>query len=311
MSAPSDLSQPFLIDARSIRGRLVKLGPALDAILAGHDYPLPVAERMAEAGALAATLAGALKYTGIFTLQIQSEGAISLLVVDVTSEGDLRGYARYDDAKMADTDITQKDWGPVPRYLGKGFLAFTVDQGPDTERYQGIVELAGETLADCAKLYFEQSEQLETAYMLAARPPRDGEGWQATSLMIQRMPLGPTSPILTGEEADENWNRATILLASTRQEELFDENLSAAGLLHRLYHAEQLELHEPRALRFHCRCSAARVEQTLRSFPRTELQDLKDENGHIVVTCEYCKSSYSFAEDDLDRLYAENNHESQ
>ena len=309
MSASPDLSQPFLIDARSIRGRLVKLGPALDTILSSHDYPLPVAERMAEAVALAATLAGALKYTGIFTLQIQAEGAIPLLVVDVTSDGDIRGYARVDQAKWAETETTQREWGPVPRYLGKGFLAFTVDQGPDTERYQGIVELAGETLADCAQLYFEQSEQLETAYKLAARPPRDGHGWQASALMIQRMPLGPTSPILTAEEAEENWNRATILLASTKDEELFDPKLSAAGLLHRLYHAEQLELHDPRPLQAKCRCSAQRVEQTLASFPRSELEELKDENGHIVVTCEYCKSSYSFAEDDLDRLYAENNHE--
>ena len=304
----NDLSQPFLIDARSIRGRLVRLGPALDTILSAHAYPPPVAERMAEAVALAATLAGALKYSGIFTLQIQTEGAIPLLVVDVTSDGDLRGYSRFDEAKLARAERAE-GLGPVPRYLGKGFLAFTVDQGPDTERYQGIVELTGETLADCAKLYFEQSEQLETDYLLMARPPRDGHGWQAASLMIQRMPLGPTSPILTSEEAEENWNRATILLASTKQEELFDPGLAPASLLHRLYHAEHLELHDPRPLQAKCRCSAHRVETTLASFPRSELEELKDENGHIVVTCEYCKSSYSFAEDDLDRLYAENNHE--
>ena len=304
-SEASDLLQPFLIDARSIRGRLVRLGAALDAILAGHDYPEPVAERMAEAAALGATLAGALKYNGIFTLQIQSEGAISLLVVDITSEGDLRGYARFDADKLAEAEGADPSLGPVPRYLGKGFLAFTVDQGPDTERYQGIVELTGASLEECAQLYFQQSEQLETAYLLAARPPRGDEGWQAAALMIQRMPLGPNSPILTAEEAEENWNRATILLASTKQSELFDIRLPAADLLHRLYHAEQLEVHEARPLRMRCRCSAARVETTLKSFPRAEMEEMKDENGHIVVTCEYCKSSYSFAEDDLDRLYAE------
>ena len=306
MSGFPDLSQPFLIDARSIRGRLVRLGPALDSILAGHDYPEPVALRMAEAMALAATLAGALKFTGIFTLQVQSEGAISLLVADVTSEGDLRGYARFDEEKLAaaEADESLADQ-PVVRYLGKGFLAFTVDQGADTERYQGIVELTGGTLADCAQAYFEQSEQLDTAYLLAALAPRDGHGWQVASLMLQRMPLGPTSPILTGEEAEENWNRATILLASTKHAELFDPALSSPALLHRLYHAEQLELLEPRPLQARCRCSTERVENTLKSFPRSEMEELKDENGHIVVTCEYCKSSYSFAESDLDRLYAE------
>jgi len=306
MTEFSDLSHPFLIDARSIRGRLVRLGPALDRILGGHDYPEAVGLRMGEAMALAATLAGALKFTGIFTLQVQSEGAISLLVADVTSDGDLRGYARFDAAKLAEAEADQSQAdAPVPRYLGKGFLAFTVDQGADTERYQGIVELSGATLADCAQAYFEQSEQLETAYLLAARAPRDGHGWKAASLMIQRMPLGPTSPILTAEEAEENWNRATILLASAKDQELFDADLAAPALLHRLYHAEQMELLDPRPLQARCRCSAERVETTLKSFPRSEMEDLKDENGHIVVTCEYCKSSYSFAEGDLDRLYAE------
>lgn len=305
MSLTSDILQPFLIDARSIRGRLVRLGPSLDAMLAGHDYPTPVAARVAEAAALAATLAGALKYTGIFTLQIQADGAIPLLVVDITSEGDFRGYARFDEEKLAAADKADPEMGPVPRYIGKGFLAFTVDQGPDTERYQGIVELTGKSLEECAKLYFEQSEQLETATLLAARPPKGDEGWQAAALMIQRMPLGPTSPILTAEEADENWNRAVILLSSAKESELFDSSLPAAGLLHRLYHAEQLELHEARSLRMRCRCSPERVEATLKSFPRAEMEELKDENGHIVVTCEYCKSSYSFAEGDLDRLYAE------
>ena len=306
MSEFSDLSQPFLIDARSIRGRLIRLGPAIDRIIDGHDYPEAVGLRMAEATALAATLAGALKFTGVFTLQVQSEGAISLLVADVTSDGDLRGYARFDEAKLAEAEADESlADAPVTRYLGKGFLAFTVDQGPDTERYQGIVELTGDTLADCAQAYFEQSEQLETAYLLAARPPRGGHGWKAASLMIQRMPLGPTSPILTAEEAEENWNRATILLASAKEQELFDADLAAPALLHRLYHAEQLELHDPRPLQARCRCSAERVETTLKSFPRSEMEDLKDENGHIVVTCEYCKSSYSFAEGDLDRLYAE------
>jgi molecular chaperone Hsp33 len=304
--ASTDLLQPFLISARSIRGRLVRLGPALDEILAGHDYPPQVAHMMAEAMALAASLAGALKFNGIFTLQIQAEGAISLLVVDVTSDGDLRGYARFDADKLAAAvaDESLAD-APVARYLNKGFLAFTVDQGADTERYQGIVELIGKTLADCAQAYFEQSEQLETGYVLSARAPRSGLGWQAAALMIQRMPLGPTSPILTAEEAEESWNRANILLSSTKDAELFDPDLAATALLHRLYHADQLELLEARPLQARCRCSAERVETTLRSFPREEMVDLKDENGHIVVTCEYCKSSYSFAEDDLDRLYAE------
>lgn len=292
-----DQLQPFLIDASSIRGRLVRLGPAVAQILAGHDYPPAVSCRLAEALALAVALAGALKFDGVFTLQIQSDGAIPLLVVDITSGGDLRGYARFDADKLQIAEQRDAGLGPVPRYLGKGFLAFTVDQGADTERYQGIVELQGETLAECAQLYFSQSEQLETAFKLAASLT------SSALLMIQRMPLGPNSPILTADEAGENWNRAQILLASATETELLDTNLAPGQLLHRLYHAEQLELHEPRPLQARCRCSAERVETTLRSFPRNEIESLTDESGQVVVTCEYCKSTYSFDHDALDRLY--------
>jgi molecular chaperone Hsp33 len=299
----SDVSLPFLIDARSIRGRLVRLGPALDAILAGHSYPWVVSQRLAEALALAAALAGALKFAGIFTLQIQGDGAIPLIVADVTSGGDLRGYARYESDRLAAAELADSSIGPVPRYLGKGYLAFTVDQGPDTERYQGIVELRGDTLEECARLYFEQSEQLDTAFKLTARPAGDGAGWGAAALMIQRMPLGPGSPILTSDERDENWNRAAILLASATEAELLDRELAPSRLLHRLFHAEQLELHAERSLQARCRCSGERVAATLRSFPRGEIESLQDENGHVVVTCEYCKSTYAFLPEDLDRLY--------
>ena len=298
----TDQVLPFLIDARSIRGRLVRLGPALDQILAGHAYPWSVSQRMAEALALAAALAAAIKYDGVFTLQIQGDGAIPLLVVDVQSNGDIRGYARYESDKLADADAADPSTPPVPRYLGKGILAFTVDQGADTERYQGIVELSGDRLEDCAKLYFEQSEQLETAFKLAAKPGK--QGWRASALMIQRMPMGPNSPIITAEDSAENWNRAKILLGSATEAELLDPELAPGTLLHRLYHAEQLETHASRPLQARCRCSEARVETTLRSFPQPEIEDLKDEDGHVVVTCEYCKTAYSFSQADLDRLFA-------
>ncbi len=296
--AGGDLLLPFLIDARSIRGRLVRLGPAIESIIGGHFYPPAVSHRLAEALVLAVALAGALKFDGVFTLQIQSDGAIPLLVTDVTSAGDIRGYARYDTEKLAVALATETDLGPVARFLGKGYLAFTVDQGADTERYQGIVELVGDTLAECAQLYFQQSEQLETAFKLAASEKA------AAVLMIQRMPLGPNSPILTADEATETWNRAQILLASMRDDELLDEHLAPGTLLHRLYHQEQLEIHDPRALRAACRCSAERVENTLRSFPKGEIESLTDEQDKIVVTCEYCKSTYSFDRDALERLYA-------
>lgn len=296
-----DVVLPFLIDAGAIRGRVVRLGAALDAILGGHDYPAAVAAHLAETLALAAALAGALKFDGVFTLQLQADGAIPLIVADVTSSGDMRGYARYDAERLAAAEAA--DRAPVPRFLGKGFLAFTVDQGPDTDRYQGIVELTGDTLEECARLYFQQSEQIETSFKLAVRPPNDGSGWQAGALMIQRMPPGPKSPILTAEELAESWNRAIILTASTRDTELYDPALPPKRLLYRLYHADGLMVHEPRPLRARCRCSRERVAGTLRSFPRPEVESMRDESGDVVVVCEFCKARYVFDDQDLDALY--------
>src|SRR6185437_16788416 len=140
--APDDLVQPFQIEPFALRGRLVRLGPAIDSILTRHAYPAPVAAMLGEAITLAVALAGALKYEGVFTLQTKGDGPIKMMVADVTTAGALRGYAQFDTAKLeAETAVN----GSVPRLLGAGYLALTVDQGEHTERYQGIVELTGST----------------------------------------------------------------------------------------------------------------------------------------------------------------------
>ena len=290
---------PFRLDAGLVRGRLVRLGPALDAILDGHDYPAPVAERLAETITVAVALAGALKYDGVFTLQIQGDGPIPLVVADVTSAGNLRAYARFDAKKVA----SAARGTIVERFFGKGFLAFTVDQGPDTDRYQGIVELEGDTLADSARIYFERSEQLATEMVLAVRPPDHRGGWRSGMAMIQRMPLGPRSPIFTADEADETWNRSIILLKSLRNDELLDPAIAPNRLLHRLFHADGLATDPARSLMARCRCSAARVGGTLRAFPRDEIETLKDESGEVVVTFEFCKTRYHYSATDLEALY--------
>jgi len=296
-----DVMLPFRLDAGLVRGRLVRLGPALDAILDGHDYPAPVAERLAETITVAVALAGALKYDGVFTLQIQGDGPIPLVVADVTSAGNLRAYARFDAKKLA----SAVGGTIVARYFGKGFLAFTVDQGPDTDRYQGIVELEGATLAECARAYFDRSEQLATEMVLAVRAPEGGSGWSAAMVTIQRMPLGPRSPIFTADEADEAWNRSILLLRSLRTDELLDPAIAPARLLHRLYHADGLVTDAARPLAARCRCSAERVRGTLRAFPRGEIEELKDEYGEVVVTCEFCKTSYHYSATDIDALYSD------
>jgi molecular chaperone Hsp33 len=299
-----DLLLPFLLGPGLVRGRVVRLGPALDRILGGHGYPALVAERLAETVTLAAGLAGALKYEGVFTLQIQGKGAISLLVVDVTSDGDLRAYARFDAERLAQAAGGE----PVAGCFGEGFLAFTVDQGPGTDRYQGIVALEGATLADCARAYFRQSEQLDTEIALAVRHPGNGRGWLAGAAIIQRMPLGPGSPILTTEEADEAWGRAVALLRSLRADELLDDRLAAHRLLDRLYHADRLRASAPRALRAGCRCSEERVRSTLAAFPPAELAEITGADGNVVVTCEFCRTDYLISATVLEHLHAPATH---
>jgi len=172
---PDDLVQPFRIDPFALRGRLVRLGPTIDRILSQHDYPEPVAAILGEAIALAVVLAGMLKYDGIFTLQTKSDGPVRLIVADVSTAGAVRGYAQYDRDRLparnfADAATTAS----VPELIGSGYIAFTVDQGEDTERYQGIVDLVGTTLAECAQHYFRQSEQIQAGIKLSVA--RSGKG---------------------------------------------------------------------------------------------------------------------------------------
>ncbi|MBF0561889.1 MAG: Hsp33 family molecular chaperone HslO [Alphaproteobacteria bacterium] len=299
-----DLVLPFQIDAGAFRGRVVRLGPALGDVLARHDYPDAVASMLGETLVLAVTLAGMLKYEGVFSLQIQGDGPIRLLVADVTSGGDVRAHASYDRLRLEQTELARAGAGvsqPVPWLLGAGFLAFTVDQGPNTDRYQGIVELTGGTLSDCAHQYFRQSEQLETAIKLVVQGPGSG-GWRAAALMLQRMPAGAGE--MSPEEADEAWRTAVILLGSCSSTELLFPALAPEQLLYRLFHQESLLIAQPRLLRARCRCSRQRVEDTLRSFPRSEIDGMRQNDGMVVVVCEFCKTRYDFADGDLDTLYS-------
>lgn len=296
----NDLILPFQVGGGAVRGRLVRLGPAVDSILDGHGYPPAVGALLAETLALAGVLAGALKYDGIFTLQAQGNGPVSLVMADVTSAGALRGYARYDADKLA----AAPEGAPVPTLLGGGYLAFTVDQGLKVDRYQGIVELTGSTLADCAKSYFVQSEQLDTEVKLVSRRPADGSGWHVAALMIQRMPGSqPGAPILTTEESHEAWRTAQVLMHSVTADEMLDWGLAPEMLAHRLFHAEGLQVWEGKALEARCRCSAEAVARMLRGIPRAEIEGLKDDSGKVVITCEFCRTDYAYGDDDLERVY--------
>jgi molecular chaperone Hsp33 len=289
----SDFLLPFHVETGAARGRLVRLGPVVARCLRGHDYPPPVADLLSQALALAAALAGSLKYDGLFTLQIQGDGPVNMVVADVGSDGAMRGIARFDAARVAAAEATAG--GMVPRYLGAGHLAFTVDQGPDTDRYQGIVGLEGATLADCAHAYFRASEQIETAIVLAASGPA------AAGLMVQRMPAADLRPA-DDEQAEEDWRRTVILASSVTPRELLDPGLSGEKVLERLFHQERVRVFRGRPLRYACRCSRERVVTTLRSFPRPAVEEMVVD-GRLTVTCEFCKTEYVFDEAQVAALF--------
>ncbi|MBK1666077.1 molecular chaperone Hsp33 [Rhodospirillum rubrum] len=303
MSGPSDnLILPFHLASGVFRGRLVRAGRAVADTLRPHDYPPAVASLLAETLVLAMGLASGLKYDGVFTVQVRGEGAVRALVADVTSGGMVRGVARFDAERLPGGPIT----APVLELLGAGHLTFTVDQGANTERYQGIVSLEGDFLADCVASYFDQSEQLPTALKVAVAPPDPALGsdapWAATALMLQRMP--PEGGRARGEAWDDAWQTATILMESLTPTELLDPALSPETLLHRPFHGEGLEVAPYRPVFFGCRCSRRKVARTLATFPREELVSLAH-NGTIDVTCEFCKATYALSVQELDALAAE------
>ena len=239
-----------------------------------------------------------MKYEGIFTLQTKGDGPISLMVADVTSTGDVRGYAQFDAERLAGAD-TIDSAAPVPALLGDGYLAFTVDQGEHTERYQGIVELSGDTLSDGIQHYFRQSEQLDTGIKVAVA--FTDLGWRGGALMLQRLPEDQVQQTLGSDVADD-WRRAMVLMGTCTDRELLDPNLPANDLLFRLFNEDGVRVWAPSDLNASCRCSRDRVATVLASLPRDEIADLKV-NGNVEVTCEFCNSTYTFDDAQLDHIY--------
>ena len=307
-----DFVRPFLLEVPGFLGRLVRLGPVVDTVLTRHDYPAPVARLLGEFLALAGTLSSLLKYEGNFTLQTKGDGPVRLMVADVTPEGELRGYAEVDRSELETALAAQADNATgIALLLGKGYMAFTVDLAPDGERYQGIVELTGESLADCVNHYFRQSEQLKTAFKLVAG--RRAGTWRAGALFLQQMPEAggtwtpglPDEPqdIVLGSGEEDDWRRALAFMASCSDAELLSETLPADDLLYRLFHEERVRVYRMRPLSLGCRCSRARLKTILRSLPHSEVRDMRVD-GEVVMTCQFCNVDFRFDDAALDDIYA-------
>lgn len=303
-----DLVIPFRTELSAISGRLVRLAATVDETLTRHRYPEPVSRILGEAMALAALLGSQLKFDGRLIVQTQSDGPIGFLVVNYETAGNMRGYASFDAERLAALDLKHAHPGQL---LGRGHLAMTIDQGRDMERYQGIVEMNGGSLSDAAHEYFRASEQLPTFIRLSVARHFTGGGWhwRAGGLMVQHVtPEGGRQappPVddkgnegLPGEE-DDNWQRVQMLAATVEDHELIDPSLSAERLLYRLFHEEGVRAAPGKPLRMACRCSRETVGVFLQRFGSAELADMKDADGSVTVTCEFCATPYHFTEADL------------
>jgi len=301
----SDTVLPFEVKPLGVRGRVVRLGPVIDDILSRHDYPPSISAILAEAIALAALLGTTLKFDGKFILQTKTEGPLSMLVADFQAPDGVRGVARFDKDKVAAL-------GAAPlqqQLLGEGYLAMTVDQGADMERYQGIVALGKGTLADAAHEYFQKSEQIPTRLKLAAGPLQlrgdKAAHWRAGAILVQHLPReGGHSPIpfSSGDaplgvaeivEEHDDWVKAKILLDTVEPHELLDPTLSAEDLLYRLYHEDGVTVYPETRLKRHCTCSVETVSEMLQRFSTEDRADMV-KDGEIEVVCEFCSTAYRF-----------------
>jgi molecular chaperone Hsp33 len=287
---------PFYLPRRPVRGRVIRLGPLAGALLTRHDNPAPVRRLLGQALALSAALASALKFQGSFSVQAKGDGPIPLLLADCTDGGGLRGYARLNADRLAAT-LTAQPAAVAGDLLGSGYLAFTVDQGPDRNRHQGIVSIEGATLADMARHYFATSEQLRCWLHLACE--ETAGGWRAAALILEKIAgTGGLDPNMSQEAQDESWRTATALAATITDAELLDDTLPTQHLLHRLFSSEGLAISRARALSYGCRCSRARLGDILEGFPEDDL-DHMTVNGDIVMTCEFCNFDFRFPRQDV------------
>lgn len=297
-----DVIQPFSIEKTNIRGRIVRLGPVLADIMGKHHYPAPVSALLTEVVTLSLLLATTLKYDGVFTLQIRGDGPVRTLVSDVTNRGHVRAYAGFDQDAVKKLARRKKDLAHnYYHLLGEGgHMALTVDQGSNTERYQGLVSLSGVSIVDSVLHYFEQSEQIRTGFKLAVHP-QDGQ-WRAGAIMIQHMP-GHEKGDRDTEKEDEDWNRTSILLKSCTEGELVTPNLHSTDLLFRLFHEDGIRVYPATPVRHVCRCSREKVVNIIRTLSKEEMNDICRKEGHVSVVCEFCSREYVFNDRELEEVF--------
>ncbi len=285
----------FDLERANLRGRIIRLGGTLDQIIGAHDYPPAIGKLVAETVTLSVLLSSMLKYEGIFILQAQGDAAVTRLVSDVTSSGEVRATAGYDAEKLEKLLAETPD-PDIRSLLGKGYIAFTVDQGEYMERYQGIVELKGHSLRDSIHHYFSQSEQIGTAIRMTVEKNEAGN-WKAGAIMLQHVPDHSNIPQDVKPVA-ENWNRAQILLETCKDEELLDPKLHDETLLYRLFHEEGVRVYRPSSVSKGCRCTNEKLQSILALLSKED-REHATKDGKITMTCEFCNKDFCFNPDTI------------
>lgn len=307
--AGDDHVVPYEVGPLDVRGRIVQLGPMLDAILTRHAYPEPVARLLAEVSVLTVLLGTALKFEGKFIVQTRSDGPVDMLVADFATPRSLRAYARYDEDRLAEAIAEGRD--QPQDLLGTGVLALTIDQGQHTQRYQGVVQLDGTSLEEVARVYFRQSEQIPTdvrlsvAKQVVAGDAGTREIWRAGGILAQFLPEAPERlrlPDLPGgdgdggdrsDPTDNSWQELLALFATVDPSELVDPSVGAERLLYRLFHEHGVRVFEGVTVADECSCSREKIGGILARFSAEEIEE-STEHGRITVDCEFCSKGYEF-----------------
>lgn len=279
MSNPDQI-QRILFDKLDIRGVVCGLEQTCSDCFENHDYPPVVRQVLGEMLAAISLLTSNLKFEGRISLQAVGKGQVGLLLAESTHKRELRAIARYEDGLPENASFVE--------LMQQGQVVITVEPEKG-QRYQGVVPLEGENLAQCLESYFVSSEQLPTQVHLVS----DGE--IAAGMLLQVLPAQGT--------AEDDWDRISHLASTLKSEELLQ--LDNETLLYRLFHEEECRLYEPDTLCFKCSCSRERSEASLKLVGKQELLDVLQERGQVDVNCQFCNSHYRFDQTDVEALFAE------
>ena len=315
-----DVVLPFAVEPLDLRGRVVRLGPAINTLIKRHAYPDAVARVLGEAAALTALLGSSLKFEGRFQMQTRTDGPIEMIVVDFDTPDRIRAFIRFDAERVAQS-VAQGE-ARAGALIGHGHMAMTIDQGTATSRYQGVVPMEGQSLEEAAHQYFRQSEQIPTRIRLAVAEEigEGGSTWRAGGLMAQFMPVSierqrqadldpgdaPAGTVPQAPEGgeDDAWLEGKALVDTIADHELVDPGLSSERLLYRLFHERGVRVFAPLSVREGCNCSRDRIMRMLAKFSREDRRDMIADDGRIGVTCEFCSRHYDLTPEEVEAAVA-------